>query len=124
MPIRGLNAKRLALLLWVLVGIFYFYLFYDYVRVTSNDRQFDDYLQYVVQIAGTERRPAKEIRALILVKAEQLQLPVHGDQIAIMGGAESLKVTVGYDVDIDLPLIQRQVYEKHFEHNARYQGPR
>ena len=124
MPIRGLNAKRVALLLWILVGIFYFYLFYDYVRVTSNDRQFDDYLQYVVQIAGTERRPAKEVRALILVKAEQLQLPVRGDQIAINGGAESLNVTVGYDVDIDIPLLQRQVYEKHFEHRALYHGPR
>jgi hypothetical protein len=125
MPIaQGATAKRIVLLLWVLVAIFYFYLSYDYIRVTMNDRQFEDYLQYVVQIAGTERRPAREVRALILVKAEALSLPVKGDQITIMGGADSLNVSVNYDVDIDIPLIQRQVYEKHFEHKVKYQGPR
>ena len=112
------------LLLWVLVAIFYFYLSYDYVRVTMNDRQFSDYLQYVVQIAGTERRPAKEIRALILVKAQQLSLPVNGEQISILGGGDSLNVAVDYDVDIDIPLLQRQIYAKHFEHKVKYQGPR
>jgi hypothetical protein len=118
------NVKRIVLLLWVLVAIFYFYLSYDYVRVTMNDRQFSDYLQYVVQIAGTERRPAKEIRALILVKAQQLSLPVNGEQISILGGGDSLNVAVDYDVDIDIPLLQRQIYAKHFEHKVRYQGPR
>jgi hypothetical protein len=118
------NRKRIVLLLWVLLAIFYFYLSYDYVRVTMNDRQFSDYLQYVVQIAGTERRPAKEIRALILVKAEELALPVTGEQISILGGGDSLNVAVDYDVDIDIPLLQRQIYAKHFEHKVKYQGPR
>ena len=72
MATASANAKRIVLLLWVLVAFFYFYLSYDYIRVTMNDKAFVDYLQYVVQIAGNEHRPAKEIRALILVKAEQL----------------------------------------------------
>ena len=118
------NAKRIVLLLWALVAFFYFYLSYDYVRVTMNDRQFEDYLQYVVQIAGTDRRPAKEIRDLLLVKSEELALPINGAQISILGGGDSLNVTVNYDVDIDIPLIQRQIYTKHFEHKVKYQGPR
>jgi hypothetical protein len=117
----GVNAKRVVLLLWVLVAFFYFYLSYDYVRVTMNDRQFEDYLQYVVQIAGNEQRPAKEIRELLLVKAEELSLPVSGNGITVMGGGDSLNVGVNYDVDIDIPVIQRQIYTKHFVHNARYQ---
>jgi hypothetical protein len=117
----SVNAKRVVLLLWVLVAFFYFYLSYDYIRVTMNDRQFEDYLQYIVQIAGNEQRPAKEIRELLLVKAEQLSLPVNGNGITVMGGGDSLNVDVNYDVDIDVPLIQRQIYTKHFMHNARYQ---
>lgn len=115
------NAKRIVLLLWVLVAFFYFYLSYDYIRVTTNDKQFADYLQYVVQIAGNEHRPAKEIRALILVKAEELSLPVHGEQITILGGGDSLNVRLNYDVDIEIPLLQREIYTKRFEHFAKYQ---
>src|SRR5215471_13753472 len=119
--VAGVRGKRLVLLLWVLVTVFYFYLSYDYVQVSTNDRQFEDYLQYVVQIAGTEHRPNKEIRALLLVKAEELSLPVRGEQITIMGSGESLNVAVDYNVDVDIPLLQREIYTKHFEHKVKYQ---
>lgn len=117
----GASAKRIVLLLWMLVAFFYFYLSYDYIRVTMNDKQFVDYLQYVVQIAGNEHRPAKEVRALVLVKAEELSLPVRGDEITILGGGDSLNIAVTYDVDIEIPLIQRQIYTKTFEHKVTYQ---
>jgi hypothetical protein len=116
------NVKRLVLLTWLLVAIFYFYLSYDYIRVSMNDREFADYVQYVVQIAGSEHRPAKEVRALILVKAEELSLPIRGDQINIEGGGETLNVTVNYDVDISVPLLQREVYSKSFEHKVNFRS--
>src|SRR5438874_1598752 len=112
----SVNAKRIVLLLWVLVAIFYFYLSYDYVRVTMHDRQFADYIHYVVQLAGNENRPAKEIRTLLLVKADELALPVHGEQITIAGERDSLNVAVNYDVDIEIPLFRRELYTKKFEH--------
>ena len=93
----------------------------DFIRVTMNDKTFVDYLQYVVQIAGNEQRPAKEIRALILVKAEELSLPVRGDEITVLGGGDSLNITVHYDVDIEIPLVQREIYTKTFEHKITYQ---
>lgn len=117
----NVNTKRFVLLLWVLVAFFYFYLSYDYVRVTTNDRTFEDYIHYIVQIAVIDHRPAKEIRTLLLVKAEELGLPIQGEEISVLGGGESLNVSVNYNVDIDLPLIQREVYTKHFEHKVRYQ---
>jgi hypothetical protein len=104
-----------------MVGFFYFYLSWGYIRVTMDDQQFADYLQYVVNVAGSEERPAKEIRALILVKAEQLSLPVRGDQITILGGGRSLNVRVSYSVDIDIPVLQSTVYTKEFNHFAQYQ---
>jgi hypothetical protein len=114
------NTKRLVLLVWLLVAIFYFYLSYDYIRVSMNDREFADYVRYVVQIAGTEQRPAKEVRALLLVKAEELSLPVRGDQIQIEGRGDTLSVVVNYDIDIEVPLLRREVYSKNYEHQVQY----
>ena len=114
------NAKRLVLLTWLLVVFFYFYLSYDYIRITMKDKEFDDYIQYVVQIARNENRPSKEIRALILVKAEEMSLPIKSEEITILGGGDSLNVTVNYDVEIEIPLVQREIYTKKFEHNIKY----
>jgi len=121
---RASNAKRLVLLLWLLVAFFYFYLSYNYIIVTMNDRQFNEYLEHVVQLAGIERRPAKDIRDLLLVKAEELSLPVHREQIVVTGVGDTLGVTVNYYVDIEIPLLQREFYTKSFEHKAKFQGPR
>jgi len=119
----GVQKKRVALLLWLLVAFFYFYLSYDYVRVTMNDRQFADYLRHIVQIAGNEQKPAKEVRTLLLVKAEELSLPIHEEQITILGSGDNLKVTVSYEVDIEFPLLETEVYAKKIEHAAKYQTP-
>jgi hypothetical protein len=117
------GTKRLVLLVWLMVAFFYFYLSWDYIRASMNDKQFADYLQYVVQIAAPEYRPNKEIRALILVKAQELSLPIRGEQITILGGGDSLNVSVSYDVNIEIPLLQRQIYSKKFEHFVKYHQP-
>jgi len=118
--VRSLNAKRIVLLLWLLVAFFYFYLAYDYIRVTMNDKQFGDYLQYIVGVAGNQGRTPKDVRELLLVKAEELALPVRGDQIVVRGGRNSLNVDVTYEVDIEIPLLQTEIYRKNFTHTAKY----
>jgi hypothetical protein len=115
------HVKRTVLFLWILVAFFYFYLSYNYIRANMTDKQFEEYLQYVVRIAGDEHRPAKEIRALILVRADELSLPVRGDQITVQGGGDDLSVDVSYDVDIEIPLLQRQMYTKKFEHKVAHE---
>jgi hypothetical protein len=116
------NAKRVALMLWVLVAFFYFYLSYNYIHASMSDKQFADYVQYVVQIAGNEGRSAKDVRDLVLVKAEELALPVSRDQILVSGAGQSMNVVVHYNVEIEIPLIQREIYSKTFEHNVRYRA--
>lgn len=118
------NPTRLALLLWVLVASFYFYLSYDYIRITMNDREFEEYMKYVVQHAGNSGRNARDIRKLLLARAEQLSLPLSSEQIVVRGGGHTLDVAVTYNVDIDIPVIERQFYIKNFEHAVRYQVPR
>src|SRR5437762_5754104 len=95
--------RRLVLLVWVLLAFFYFYLSYDYIRAENNDKRLTEYMDYVVQLAVSEHRPAKEVRALILVKADELGLPIRGDQVEVLGGGEALNVAVKYDVDIEIP---------------------
>ena len=60
---------------------------------------------------------------LVLVKAEELSLPDRGEQIAILGGGDSLNVRVSYGLNIEIPLLQRQIYTKTSEHKVKYHPP-
>ena len=114
------RARWMVLVVWLLVAGFYFNLSYDYIRVTTHDEKFTEYLQYVVQVAGSERRPAREIRALLLLKAEELNVPIRGEQITIGGSGTGLHVSVGYDVDIEIPVFERGLYRKQCQHTAEF----
>lgn len=120
---RRAYGKRLVLLLWLLVAIFYFYLAWDYIRVTQNDREFGEYVQHVVQISTTQQRSATDVRDLLMEKAHELSLPVQREQIQVKSGRNGFDVMVNYAVDIEIPVLQRQLYTKRFEHKANFQGP-
>jgi hypothetical protein len=121
---QQLRQRRLVLLTWIMVALFYFYLSWDYIRVTSSDKKFGEYLEYIVQLAGTERRPVKEVRTLILVKADELGLPVTVEQVAISGSGQTLAVNLTYDVDVEFPGLERVLYKKNFQHTIKYHQPR
>jgi hypothetical protein len=114
------HLKRLVLLVWILIAFFYFYLSYDYIHASNNDRTFGDYVHYVVQLAGNEHRSSKEVRALVLVKAGQLNIPLSGDEITITGGGTTLDVAFDYGVDIYVPVLHRIFYHKVFYHDVRF----
>jgi hypothetical protein len=120
----NLNHKRLVLLFWVLIAVFYFYLSFDYIRVSMNNDRMNDYLHYVVQLAGTESRSPREIKALLMVRADELGVPLATDQIRIQGSGQNLKVSVMYDIDIDVPIFRSGFYSKHYENQASYRQPR
>lgn len=119
-----LNRKRLVLLFWVLIAFFYFYLSFGYVRIAMNNNKLGEYVKYVVQLAGTESRSPKEIRALLLVRADELGVPLSSEQIRIQGSGQNLKVSVMYDVEIDVPILRSGFYSKHYEHQVSYRDPR
>lgn len=118
------NAKRLVLLVWIFVAVFYFYLCYDYIRVEMNDERMGTYVRYVVQLGGNESRNAREMRALLLVKAEELGIPLKSDQIKIQGSGQGLKIELQYDIQIDVPVFRRGFYSKHYVHDIKYRQPR
>ena len=114
------SSKRLTFLAWVLVAVFYFHLSSGYIRVVMDDREFGDYLQYVVNVAGSEHRPNREVRDLILVRAEQLSLPLHRDQVVILGDSQTLNVRVNYSTNVDVPILRGHLYTKEFSHDVKY----
>ena len=113
-----------VLALWILLGYFYFALAYAYVIASNKDKKLDVYIQYLVVEAGDAHRPVKEVRDLVVVRADELKLPVRGDQVSISGSGTSLKIGVTYFVDINLPVFRRSIYVKVFQHQAAYRNVR
>jgi len=116
------NSGLLRLIAWVTLGIAYLFVMSGWVIVTMNDKALGDYLSYVVDYAGAEHRPAKEIRSLILVKAENLTIPLDGEQIQITGEGKTLRAVVQYQADVRVPLVNWKLYRKTFSHNVAFKA--
>jgi hypothetical protein len=114
------NAKRLVVLFWVVVAFYYFAVSYDYISKELNNDRLADYAQKIVQLAGNETRTPKEVRALLMVKAEELQIPLEASQIQVLGSGQSLRVTFEYDVALTVPIFNRAFYSRHYEHKLSY----
>jgi len=61
-------------------------------------------------------RPAKEIRTLLLVKAEQLSIPVSEERIDITGHGQMLGTVIAYDREIKIPMLGGPLYRWEFRH--------
>lgn len=116
--------KRLVFLTWVLVAVFYFYLSYDFIRASMAGEQFGEYLRFVVKVAGTENRSPREIRELLVNKADELGFHLDRSQIKIKGLGDSLDVSVSYQLDVDLPIVRRGFYAMPFEQREQFKRPR
>jgi hypothetical protein len=106
-----------AALLWVFLGFLYVSLLSQWVAVNNRDKVFTEYIDHVLQSAATEQRSAKDVRALILIKAGDLSLPVHGDEIQINGSGQTLRAAVQYKTEISLPIVNQPVYRMRFQHD-------
>ena len=115
---------RLVLLLWLLVTIFYFYLASDYIQIVMRDDAFEDYLEFSVQLVGSQGRANAELRELVMAKAQELEITLDPDRVDIQGRRQTLVLRVGYDVDIQIPLISNAGYSREFSHEIRFSDPR
>jgi len=118
------KTKRIVLGVWIVVAFYYFYVSYDYIRTEMNDDRMAAYAHYVFQLAAAEARTPKEVRALLLVKADELHIPLKPEHIKVLGSGAGLKVSLEYDVNIDVPIFQYGFYSKHYEHSVSYRQPR
>ena len=117
---RKPGRARLVFLLWLLLAIFYSYLASDYIQVVMRDGEFARYLQVSVQLVGAQGRTSRELRQLVMAKARELEIPIDPERVEISGERQTLRLNVGYEVDIAIPLISQAGYQKAFEHEVSF----
>jgi len=95
----------------------FFSLAKQWIVLTSSDKEFTEYVESVLRRAAIDHRSAKEIRTLLLVKAEQLSIPVEGEQIDITGQGQTLGTVIAYDRELEIPLFGGRLYRMEFRHS-------
>jgi hypothetical protein len=122
---RAFHRNAFALFcIWIVIGLIYFSLAGQWISISMRDKKLVEYLEHTVQAAASESRPHKEIRSLVLYKAEQLSLHLSADQIRIFGTGDTLRVIVNYGEDIKVPVLDEQAYRLAFNHEFQYKLPR
>ena len=111
--------QYLAVFLWVFLGFLYVSVLSQWITANNRDKLFIAYIDHVLQSAANEQRSASDIRALILLKAGDLSLPLDGDEIQINGRGNTLRAAVRYKADISLPIVNQPVYRMWFQHDRR-----
>ena len=114
--LRG-SQHYVAMFAWLFLGFMYVSLISQWLTVTRRDQMFTSYTDRVIQVAANEQRPAKEVRALLLIKAEDLSLPVQGNGVQITGKGQTLRAAVHYTADISMPIVNQPVYRMRFDHD-------
>jgi hypothetical protein len=105
------------------IGLTYFSLAGQWISISMRDRNFVQYMEHTVQTAASEARSPKEIKTLVLYRAEQLSLPLSEDQIRVYGAGDKLRVLINYGDDIRMPVVDEQVYRLSFDHEFQYKLP-
>ena len=118
---RASHAQRyVAMFLWMSLCFLYVFMISQWLTVNNRDKLFTEYIDHVIQVAANEQLPAKEVRALILIRAGDLFVPVHDDEIQITGKGVTLRAAVHYKVDISLPIVNQPVYRMRFDHDSAF----
>jgi hypothetical protein len=107
----------IAMFLWVFLGFIHVSLISQWLTVSRRDKAFTDYIDHVMHVAASERRPANEVRAMLLIKAEDLSLPLQGAVVNVTGNGQILKTVVHYKADITMPIVNQSVYRMRFDHD-------
>ncbi len=116
--------RYVTLCLWLVVVLMFFSLAKQWIVLTSSDKEFTEYVESVLRRAAIDHRPAKEIRTLLLVKAEQLSIPVSEERIDATGQGQTLGTVIAYDREIKVPMLGGPLYRMEFRHNLSYEPQR
>jgi hypothetical protein len=117
---KSSSRARLVFLLWLLVASFYSYLASDYIRAVMRDGEFGDYIEFAVQLVGSQERSGDELLQLVNAKARELSIPLDELVVELHDDEHSIGVIVDYSVEINIPLISKIAYRRDFQHTAAF----
>ena len=102
---------------WIFLSFIYVCLVSQWLTISRRDKLFTEYVDHAIEVAASEHYPVKEVRAQLLMKAEDLSLPIQADEIHVSGLGNTLRATVHYRADISMPLVNQRAYRLSFQHD-------
>ena len=122
-PARSSASRYIALCLWLVAAGLFFSLARQWIVFTSSDKQLTEYAESILLRAALDRRSVTDLHSLLLLKAEQLSIPVQRDQIKVTRQGEIVRTVIGYDAEIKVPLVRRVMYRLEFRHDLTNRTP-
>ena len=97
----------------ILSVAFFVALIYSGVKIIPvyvNNYELQDYIQSQTPYWLTQRVPAEAIRKTILAKAEDLDLPVEAEDVAVVANQSKVSIYIDYEVPVDLKVYMLQLH--------------
>jgi hypothetical protein len=110
MESKKTGRRRLVFMLWFLIAIIYFSLARSYIRVSMNNNEFGEFLQSYINLVLSQRRSPDDLRAPVMAKARELEIPLDPVNVEIIGGGEAMELVVSYGLTIEFPLLSDAGY--------------
>jgi hypothetical protein len=107
----------IAMLMWGFFGFICLCLVSEWVTLNRRDQVFTAYAEGVIQTGMQQGSSAKDIRALLLLKANDLLMTIRPEELRVTGSGQTLKATVRYYADLSMPLVNQPVYRVRFNHD-------
>jgi hypothetical protein len=102
---------------WLIVGLLFAHVAKQWIELNSSDKQLTEYAQSAIQVGPLDRRSVKDIRTLIQIKAEQLEIPFSAESISISGEPPGqVRAAINYENAITVPVVG-VLYRMQFQHN-------
>jgi hypothetical protein len=109
--------QYVAVCVWLLVGLIFANITSQWIELSSSDKELTEYAQNAIQAGPLDRRSGKDIRTLIQIKAEQLEIPVRHDGITVTGEPPGqVRAVINYENALTVPLVGA-LYRMQFQHN-------
>src|SRR5438309_1785478 len=99
-PDKNHVRRSIAMFMWSFIGFICLCLISQWLTVNRRDQVFIAYVNRVIQVGMKEHRGAKDVRALLLVKADDMSMTVRPDEIYVSGSGPTLRATVQYYADL------------------------
>jgi hypothetical protein len=118
---RNPGERFIAWFMWGFIGFVCLCLLSQWLTFSRRDEIFTAYADHVVQLGVKQRTSAQDVRASLLVKADDLSMPIRPEEIYVTGSGPTLKATVRYYADLSVPVINQPVYRVRFNHDLSRQ---
>jgi len=126
LPLTNANIfqRYAGLVFWVAIGAIYLSMMAQWISLDMGNQELVEYTKHVIRLGATQDRSVKEIRQLMLNRAEMLSLPLDETGIRITGSGDKIRASLNYEADVIFPILHRPVYRVKFSRDIAYTPPR